>query len=95
MWLIKCLKVEDVAAPLQHAADSGLPVGDGVLGACDGGSVVGPVVGWPAGLAIPEHRGGSRAGDRLDVFVCLLDVVEVGGGSVADFLALPVRECVD
>lgn len=58
VWLIKGLKVEQVDIPGQHAADTFLPVGDRIIGACDGGAVVGTTVGGPAGLAVPELRGG-------------------------------------
>ena len=95
VWLVKGLEVEDVDAPGQHAADGFLPVGDGVVGAGDGGAVVGTAVGGPAGLAVPEFRGGGRAGDALDALEGLHHVVEVGGGCVADFLGLPIGKGVD
>jgi hypothetical protein len=93
--LIKSLEVEEVDAPIEHAADAALPVGDGVGGAGDGGAVAGAAVGGPTRLAVPELGRGSGAGDGLDVVEGLHDVVEVGGGGIADFLGLPVGEGVD
>lgn len=95
VWLVKGLEVEDVDAPGQQAADGAVPVCDGVVGAGDGGAVVGAAVGRPARLAVPELGGCGRAGDGLDVLEGLHHVVEVGGGCVADFLRLPVGEAVD
>lgn len=95
VWLIKGLKVEQVDTPVQHAADSALPVGDCVVRGRDGGAVVGATVGGPAGLTVPEFGDGDGAADRLDVVEGLHDVVEVSGGCVADFLGLPVGEGVD
>jgi hypothetical protein len=95
VWLIKSLKVEQVDAPVEHAADAALPVGDGVVRAGNGGAVAGAAIGGPAGLTVPEFGGGGRAGDGLDVVEGLHDVVEVGGGCVGDFLGLPVGEGVD
>lgn len=93
--LVKGLKVEEVDAPAQHAADAALPVGDGVVGAGDGGAVVGAAVSGPARLPVPEFRRLGRAGDALDVHEGLHHVVEVGGGCVGDVLRLPVGEAVD
>jgi hypothetical protein len=95
VWLIKGLKVEQVDTPVEHATDAALPVGDGVVRAGNGGAVAGAAISGPAGLAVPEFRGGGRAGDGLDVVEGLHDVVEVGGGCVGDFLGLPVGEGVD
>lgn len=93
--LVKDLEVEDVDAPGQHATDAALPVFDSVLGAGDGGAVVGAASGGPTSLAVPELGRLGRAGDGLDVAEGLHDVVEVGGGCVFDGLGLPVGEGVD
>lgn len=93
--LVKGLKVEEVDAPVEHAADGALPVGDGVGGAGGGGAVAGAAVGGPARLAVPELGRLGRAGHGLDVVEGLHDVVEVGGCCVGDLLGLPVGEGVD
>jgi hypothetical protein len=98
VWLVRLvqsLKVEQIDAPVEHAANATLPVGHGVIRAGDGGAVAGASVGGPAGFAVPEFGGGGRAGDGLDVVECLHNIVEIGGGRIANFLGLPVGERID
>ncbi len=53
--LIEGLKPEEIDAPIQKAADSGMPVGFHVVVACFGSAGVGAAGAWPAGFCDVQH----------------------------------------
>lgn len=108
VWLIKCLKIEQIYPPIKQATDASFPVARSILGRCDGGSVVGATSGWPASFcelisakrllgygghtAIHEVRAIETATDFLNVTHSLSYIIEVRLGSVVDGLVLPIRK---
>lgn len=52
-------------------------------------------VGWPSSLPVPKLDGGGGASFVLNVAICLLKVIKVGGTCIGDVLRLPVAERVD
>jgi hypothetical protein len=91
--LIESLEHKDVDTPLQHGADSLLPILSLVLDGSWGTILEGLTLGWPSSLTNPELKRLITL-NLLHTVNSLHDIVIVTLGGIVHLLSLPVREGV-